>query len=145
METEAFGTCASWEEPAPYVNQAEGGTERVKSEWEGSEDFVVVVDAAMEREAMSGMVGVAIIKMKAELDSLLRRVQGMEVCSHASMTTFDLRLQEIEAVHSTVQVQPRSSHLCKMLSTGRAVSAERRQDVRIPFRWGKPTERTNGS
>ena len=60
----------------------------------------MVVDAVMEHEAISGMVEVAIIKMKVELDSLLRRVQGVEVCNHASMTKFDRRLQEVEAMHS---------------------------------------------
>ena len=66
--------------------------EIVESEWEGSEDFAVVVDAVMEHEAISGMVEVAIIKMKMELESVLRRVQGMEVCIHVSVTNFDQRL-----------------------------------------------------
>ena len=74
--------------------------EIAESEWEGPEDFAVVVDAAIEHEAISGMVGVAIIKMKVEPDSLLQRVQGMEACNHASMTKFDRRLQEVEAMHS---------------------------------------------
>ena len=73
--------------------------EIVESEWEGSGDFAVMVDAAVEHEAMSGMVGVAITELKAELDSLLRRMQGMEANNHASMTKFDRRLQELEAVH----------------------------------------------
>ena len=38
--------------------------------------------------------------MKAELDSLLRRVQGVEVCTHMSMTRFDQRFQEIEVLNS---------------------------------------------
>ena len=67
METEAFEICASAEETAPYTNKAEGGVESVESEGEGSENFAVVVDAAVEHEAMSGMVGVAIANMKTEL------------------------------------------------------------------------------
>ena len=74
--------------------------ESVDLEWDWSEDFAVVVDAAVEHEAVFGMVGVAIIEMKAELSSLLRRVQGVDACNHASMTKVDRRLQELEAVHS---------------------------------------------
>ena len=99
-EIEAYAASERWEEPAPYAGRAEGGVEIVGSEWEGLENFAVGVDAAMEHEAISGMVGVAIIKMKVELDPLLRRVQGMEVCNHASMTKFNRRMQEVEAVHS---------------------------------------------
>ena len=36
---------------------------------------------------------------KAEQDSLIRRMQGMEANIHVSMSKFDLRLQELEAVH----------------------------------------------
>jgi hypothetical protein len=99
-EIEAYATSEHWEEPAPYANKAEGRVGSVKSEGEGSEKFEVVVDAAVEHEAMSGMVQVAIANMKTELDSLLRRVQGVEVCTHTSMTKFDRRLQEIEVLHS---------------------------------------------
>ena len=35
---------------------------------------------------------------KAEQDSLIRRMQGMEANIHVSMSKFDLRLQELEAV-----------------------------------------------
>ena len=70
-EIEAYATSEHWEELVPYAGRAEGGVEIVESEWEGSEDFAVVVDAVMEHEAISGMVAVAIIKMKVELDSLL--------------------------------------------------------------------------
>ena len=99
---------------------------------------------------MSGMVGVVVIQVRAELDSLLRRVQGMEVCNHASMTTFDPRLQKIEAVHSakkaaTVQVQPWFNHQWKMLLTGRVESTERRQEARMPLRWSMPTGQTDES
>jgi hypothetical protein len=99
-EIEAYATSGHSEESVPYAGRAEGGVEIVESEWEGSEDFAVVVDAVMEHEAISGMVEVAIIKMKMESDSLLRRVQGMEVCNHVSMMKFDRRLQEVEAMHS---------------------------------------------
>ena len=100
MEAEAFGMCARWEESMPYMDKAEGGVESVKPEWEWSENFEVVVDAAVEHEAMSGIVRVAVTSVKAELDSLLRRVQTIEVSTHTSMTRFDPKLQEIEVLHS---------------------------------------------
>jgi hypothetical protein len=99
-EAEAFGMCASWEASAPYMDKAEGRVESVESEREGSEKFEVEVDVAVEHEAMSGMVRVAVANMKTELDSLRRRVQGVEVCTHTSMTKFDRRLQEIEVLQS---------------------------------------------
>ena len=80
--------------------------------------------------------------MKAELDSLLRRVQGVEVCTHTSMTKFDRRLQEIEVLNSVtwtstlnsiflkpiqssdVQVQPWSNHLWKLFDRKDGVNGE---------------------
>ena len=59
VETAAFGICASWEESAPYMSKAEGGVKSGESEEEGSENIEVVVDAAVEHEAMSGMVRIA--------------------------------------------------------------------------------------
>ena len=70
-EIEAYATSERWEEPAPYASRAEGGMETIESEWEGSEDFEVMVDAAVEHEAMSGMVKVAITEVQTELNSLL--------------------------------------------------------------------------
>ena len=60
----------------------------------------MVVDAAVEHEAVSGMVVVAITGLRDELDSLLGRVQGMEACNHVSRIKTDRRLQELEAGHS---------------------------------------------
>ena len=45
-EIEACTTSEHWEEPAPYASKAEGGVV-IESEWEGSEDFAVLVNAAM--------------------------------------------------------------------------------------------------
>ena len=73
-EIEVYATSERCEEPAPIANKAEGGME-----WEGAEDFEVMVDAAVGHEAMSGMVRVVVADMKTELESLLRRVQGVEV------------------------------------------------------------------
>ena len=56
MQAEAFEVCARWE-LSPCMDKAEGGMESVESEWEGSENFAAVVDAAVENEAMLGMVG----------------------------------------------------------------------------------------
>ena len=100
MGTEAFMASECWEELVLYVNKAEGRVESIDSEWEWSEDFAVVVDAAVELEAVSGMVGVAITELRAELGSMLQQVQGMEVCNHASMMKVDQRLQELKVVHS---------------------------------------------
>ena len=72
----------------------------VESEWEESEDFAVMVDATVEHEAMSGMVGIEITVLKAELESLLRRMQGMGANNHTSTMKFDRGLQELEAVHA---------------------------------------------
>jgi hypothetical protein len=94
-ENAAYATSEHGDEPAPYANRAEGGME-----WEGAEDFEVMVDAAVGHEAMSGMVRVMVADMKTELESLLRRVQGIEVNTHTSMSKFDRRLQEIEVLHS---------------------------------------------
>ena len=99
-EIEAYATSEHGEEPAPYANRAEGGVV-IESEWEESEDFTMLVDAVMEYEAMSGMVGTAMSAMsqvKTEHNSLIRRMQGVEAIIHASMSKFNLRLQELEAV-----------------------------------------------
>ena len=72
-EIEAYTTSEHWEEPAPHTNKAEGGVV-IKSEWEGSEDFMLLVDAVMEYKVMSGMVGVtmsAMTEVKTEQDSLI--------------------------------------------------------------------------
>jgi len=94
-EIEVYATSERWEEAVPIANKAEGGME-----WEGAEDFEVMVDAAVGHEAMSGMVRVVVADMKTELESLLRRVQGVEVNTYTSMSKFDRRLQEIEVLHS---------------------------------------------
>ena len=94
-EIEVYATSERWEEAVPIANKTEGGME-----WEGAEDFEVMVDAAVGHEAMSGMVRVMVADMKTELESLLRRVQGIEVNTHTSMSKFDRRLQEIEVLHS---------------------------------------------
>jgi len=99
VEAEAFEVCATWDS-APYMNRAEGGVESVESEKEGSEHLEVVVNAAVENEAMSGVMRIAIASMQTELDSLLRRVQGVEVITHTSMTKFDRKLKEIEVLNS---------------------------------------------
>ena len=52
-----------------------------------------MVDAAVEHEAVSGMVAVAITGLRDELDSLLGRVQGMEACNHVSRIKTDRRLR----------------------------------------------------
>ena len=99
-EIEAYATSEHGEEPAPYANRAEGGVV-IESEWEESEDFTMLVDAVMEYEAMSGMVGTAMSAMsqvKTEHNSLIRRMQGVEAIIHTSMSKFNLRLQELEAV-----------------------------------------------
>ena len=94
-EIEVYATSERWEEAVPIANKTEGGME-----WEGAEDFEVMVDAAVGHEAMSGMVRVMVADMKTELESLLRRVQGVEVNTYTSMSKFDRRLQEIEVLHS---------------------------------------------
>ena len=94
-EIEVYATSERWEEAVPIANKTEGGME-----WEGAEDFEVMVDAAVGHEAMSGMVRVVVADMKTELESLLRRVQGVEVNTYTSMSKFDRRLQEIEVLHS---------------------------------------------
>ena len=110
-----------------------------------------MVDVVMEHEAISGMMEVAIIKMKMELDSVLRRVQGMEVCTgiHASVTKFDRGCRRSwrctqQKKTATVQMQPRASQLWKMFSTGRAEAMERGQEAGMPLRWSMPTGQTNG-
>ena len=135
VETAAFGICASWEESAPYMSKAEGGVKSGESEEEGSENIEVVVDAAVEHEAMLGMVRITTAdmkaNMKAELDSLLRRVQGVEVCIHTSMTRFDRRLQEIEVLNSVTWTSTLNSIFLKPIQSSDAGAAMVQPSVEI--------------
>jgi len=132
-EIEAYATSEHGEEPAPYANRAEGGVV-IESEWEESEDFTMLVDAVMEYEAMSGMVGTAMSAMsqvKTEHNSLIRRMQGVEAIIHASMSKFNLRLQELEAVQkrattATVQTLLQANQLHNLSAYNPISTAEKR-------------------
>ena len=117
------------------MSKAEGGVKSGESEEEGSENIEVVVDAAVEHEAMLGMVRITTAdmkaNMKAELDSLLRRVQGVEVCIHTSMTRFDRRLQEIEVLNSVTWTSTLNSIFLKPIQSSDAGAAMVQPSVEI--------------